>query len=212
MHAARFLRGKRLDGTGVRVRHRGTPEQRFLQQVDKHGPVSALRPDLGACWLWTGTLTNNGYAGFNAQSQRSGHRWAYQHYVGPIPEGLQIDHLCRVRHCVNPAHLEAVTPEENVSRIPRLPVTHCSHGHEYTDENTWTDTRGNRFCRACNRERQRARKAANRKPRPITTHCPRGHEYTPENTYRYPDGRRSCKTCTRLRSRKGLARPRKPPF
>lgn len=71
------------------------------------------------CWLWTGPLYSNGYGEFNFDGRnRRAHRFAYDRLVGPIPDGLELDHLCRVRRCVNPAHLEPVTHEENVRRIP----------------------------------------------------------------------------------------------
>ena len=69
------------------------------------------------CWLWTGLLTADDYASFRVDGRNTtGHRWSYVHFVGPIPEGLELDHLCRVRHCVNPEHLEPVTHAENVRR------------------------------------------------------------------------------------------------
>lgn len=69
------------------------------------------------CWLWTGVLSYDGYGRFRADNRSTGaHRFAYEYYVGPIPDGLQIDHLCRVHNCVNPAHLEPVTPAENQRR------------------------------------------------------------------------------------------------
>lgn len=79
----------------------------------------------------------------------------YEAFVGPIPDGLQIDHLCRVRHCVNPAHLEPVTIAENVRRGAAA-QTHCKYGHEYTPENTVIH-HGGRECRTCNRIRSRRR-------------------------------------------------------
>lgn len=83
------------------------------------------------------------------------HRFSYERAVGPIPAGLQIDHLCRVRACVNPAHLEPVTCGENVRRswaaMPRKPPkTHCVHGHAYTPENTHIRKNGAYACLACN--------------------------------------------------------------
>lgn len=71
----------------------------------------------GGCWLWNGSLTYDGYGLFRANNRATGaHRFAYEYFVGPIPAGLHIDHLCRVRNCVNPDHLEPVTPQENDRR------------------------------------------------------------------------------------------------
>lgn len=94
-------------------------EDRFWPKVDKNGPIPEHRPDLGPCWLWTGTLTTHRYGEFNMGMWDWGaHRWSYIVCVGPIPDGHEIDHLCRVRHCVRPDHLEAVTHLENMVRIP----------------------------------------------------------------------------------------------
>ena len=84
-------------------------EERFLAFVQK----SASAP----CWVWTGTRQRNGYGSFGVKGRTlRAHRWSYEFYVGPIPAGLQIDHLCRVRNCVNPEHLEPVTHAENMRR------------------------------------------------------------------------------------------------
>ena len=93
-------------------------EIRFWRQVDKDGAVPSIRPDLGECWLWTGSLTKTGYALFQLGSKvrQSVHRYAYELQVGPIPFGYDVDHLCFVRHCVRGSHLEAVTPAENRRR------------------------------------------------------------------------------------------------
>lgn len=92
--------------------------ERFWSKVDKTGPIPEQRPDLGPCWLWTAALFDSGYATFQPQHGHAvrAHRWIYQETVGSIPDGLVLDHLCRVRHCVNPSHLEPVTVGENVRR------------------------------------------------------------------------------------------------
>ena len=85
--------------------------ERFWSRVNK----------TDTCWLWTGALGTGGYATIRlpgSRQQLRAHRWAYEYFVGPIPEGLTLDHLCRVRHCVNPAHLEPVTMRENLLRSP----------------------------------------------------------------------------------------------
>lgn len=106
------------------------------------------------CWLWTGLVQSNGYGVFNVAGRpQRAHRVSYEMHVGPIPPGLQIDHLCRVRKCVNPAHLEPVTARENSRRAMR---THCVNGHEFTSENTYMNG-GKRYCRTCRRDRNRSR-------------------------------------------------------
>lgn len=114
------------------------------------------------CWLWTAGLNDCGYGWFNPGAGMSpvrAHRWAYEQIVGPIPEGLDLDHLCRVRNCVNPEHLEPVTRRENVQRgwVGRIPAE-CPHGHEYTPANTYT-YRGKRQCKACRRAYEATRRS-----------------------------------------------------
>jgi len=104
------------------------------------------------CWLWTGYINPNGYAMFG---RRWAHRVAYEFFVGPIPEGLELDHLCRVPACVNPAHLEAVTHRENMRRAPATNRTVCPGGHPYDESNTHITKAGKRHCRACDRDRHR---------------------------------------------------------
>ena len=107
--------------TGSPVGSRRPPlAARFWTLVDLDGPIPAYAPDLGACWLWTGALSDRGYGAFRIGG-RSGktvraHRWAFEDANGPIPEGLEPDHLCRVRACVRPDHQEAVTHRENLRR------------------------------------------------------------------------------------------------
>lgn len=121
----------------------------------------------GECRLWPGKVSRDGYGREWHQGRwHMAHRRAYERRYGAIPEGMEIDHLCRVKTCINPAHLEAVTRRENMLRQPRIGAraqqTQCVHGHEYTPENTKRDVRGNRYCRTCHNARERARKAARR--------------------------------------------------
>lgn len=116
------------------------------------------------CWLWQGGITPNGYGRIRFYGVDSYvHRVVFQQLRGPIPAGLQLDHLCRVRHCCNPAHLEPVTADENLRRGEQQSRTHCPRGHEYTPENTyyavWGGVYRTRSCRECRRT-YRARRAA----------------------------------------------------
>src|SRR6266568_5486930 len=101
---------------------------RFWAKVDRSG----------ACWLWTAHVGEDGYGTFSLDGHHQrAHRIAWVLLRGPIPEGLQIDHLCRVRACVNPDHLEPVTQRENILRGEGISAlcarrTHCPQGHEYT--------------------------------------------------------------------------------
>lgn len=137
--------------------HKKTLDERFHEKVM---PV----PESG-CWLWVGsTNSKNGYGYFGVGSKNYlAHRVSYQMHVGHIADGLQIDHLCKVRCCVNPAHLEAVTAAVNFNRgVGRRNgarfqsgKTHCVNGHEFNSENTSLDVAGRRTCRVCWRTRAR---------------------------------------------------------
>lgn len=109
-HYVRWRRGsKHLDGVPINHAVGGTmaAEERFWTFVQR----------TETCWLWTGSLDWSGYGHFwRSGTLMLAHRWAYEHFTGEVPKGYQIDHLCRVRHCVNPSHLEAVTPSINVQR------------------------------------------------------------------------------------------------
>lgn len=129
---------------------------RFLARVEK----------TDTCWLWIGHVDPGGYGRFapNRMKNWIAHRWSYEYHVGPIPEGLHIDHLCRVRNCVNPEHMEPVTKRENTLRGYSLAAQNarreeCVNGHRFTSENTYfkTTTRGTneRHCRECARQANR---------------------------------------------------------
>lgn len=158
----------------------GVPiEDRLLSGIDQH--------DGEACWHFRGTIDPSGYGqiSYLGNKNRRVHRLAYEVFVGPIPEGQQVDHVCHNRdetctggtsclhrRCINPAHLEAVTPYANALRSRHTRVGRaarentCRRGHEYTPENTYWLSRGVRECRTCMRARQRkyeARKRAARK-------------------------------------------------
>lgn len=120
-----------------------TTEERFFRHVNK----------TDTCWLWTGYLNSKGYASFRVGGvQHPAHRVSHELFNGPISMGLEIDHLCRVRHCVNPDHLEAVTHRENIHRGIYPVQTHCINGHEFTEDNTGRTANKKgpyRYCRIC---------------------------------------------------------------
>lgn len=106
------------------------------------------------CLIWIGYKDRHGYGQItvrNEDESRLAHRWAYERWIGPIPDGLTIDHLCYNRNCVNPAHLEPVTHSENVRRATEK-RTHCRYGHPYTEDNLYITPTGYRQCRTCRRE------------------------------------------------------------
>lgn len=173
---------------------------------------------MSGCWLWTAYCNENGYGQFFFNKKQGlAHRFSYQHFVGEIPDDLELDHLCRTRCCVNPAHLEPVTTAENIRRgvmnerrkQQAASITHCPAGHPYEGENlqTW---RGMRACKECKRQRQLAKirkraEAEGRKLRPPAkdrTHCPAGHPYAGENLRIARNGQRVCKTCQRRQALK----------
>jgi hypothetical protein len=125
-------------------------KERFLQKVERGE----------SCWLWTGSINHKGYGTFHvARKTRGAHRVSYEMFVGPIPDGLEIDHLCRVRTCVNPDHLEAVTHHENLMRSEGITAQaarqqQCVNGHSFTPENIYQPPKGGRECLICKRARK----------------------------------------------------------
>jgi hypothetical protein len=127
-----------------------SPGERFLIYVD--------RTPQNGCWVWIGDLDRAGYGKFwHRGYNRRAHRFAYEWFVGPIPEGLQIDHLCRNPPCVRPSHLEPVPPVINTARglNGAMMRTHCPHGHPYAGDNLMyvpsKNGRKQRRCRECHR-------------------------------------------------------------
>lgn len=142
-HYQRLMRWGDTDTVRSKWPERTTSE-RFWSHVSK----------TDTCWLWTASI-RNGYGVFwPADRMVMAHRFAYEEAKGAIPDGLDLDHLCRVRNCVRPSHLEPVTRHENVMRgdVPRaLRENKCRFGHPFTDENTYVNPKGARICKTCRR-------------------------------------------------------------
>lgn len=177
-----------------------------------------LKEQPNGCWYAEGRVRKDGYSDFTLLGKHQlGHRVAYEHFIGPIPHGLQVDHLCHTgdlscpggftcthRRCVNPEHLEAVTQRENALR-GRSPAAKnaakasCVAGHPFTQENTYLDPNGGRECRICRAELSR-KWVTDHHPgvrHGTETHCPQGHPYAGENLFFASNGGRSCRTCKR---------------
>ena len=145
--------GESTNPTPDKTRYLGrwtkTLPERFWEKVAPAGPDE--------CWLWTASLNDGGYGQFALDGRpHRAHRIAYELMIGPIPDGLHIDHLCRVRRCVNPYHLDPVTNEVNTARgllrkSPPKAKPECRNGHPFTDDNVRVDPEGWRRCRTCER-------------------------------------------------------------
>lgn len=124
--------------------------------------ASKVEVDASGCWLWQAGLNRNGYGRYMLSGSNRdvvAHRYAYEVATGnPIPDGLVMDHLCRVRHCVNPEHVEPVTQRENLLRgqtrtARQVAATECPAGHPYAGDNLYVNPSGDRLCRECHRRR-----------------------------------------------------------
>lgn len=183
-------------------------------------------PAQGGCIVWTGS-TLSGYGQIrDAGVHKQAHRVVYEALVGPIPEGLELDHLCHSRNkdcrevdecphrrCVNPAHLEPVTRQENNRRSTsfsalNMAKTHCSMGHEYTTENTYYPPSGRRACRQCRRARVHEARRRKATPKPEPTECRNGHPRNEANAYVDSKGARDCRECRREAQRRYKQRKR----
>lgn len=160
------------------------------------------------CWFWRRGKTAAGYGEANLDGRIILiHRAIFEHFRGPIPSGLELDHLCRNRACCNPTHLEAVPHRVNLLRgespmARQARQTHCIAGHEFSPSNTLI-VQGQRRCRECvnrrNRETYERRFGHRGNAQSRKTHCPSGHPYDADNTYHYR-GERHCKACMRDRA------------
>lgn len=177
-----------------------------------------VNPQTG-CWEWINPLDKDGYAHFRLAGSptRIAHRIAYLVLVGPVPEAT-LNHDCRIRHCVNPNRGHAATPMSSANNVRegKARITHCPHGHAYTEANTMMTgpTKRSRACRTCynakskkywrttqrHREKEARRTAGYRGSVAETATCKYGHPRTKKNTYTTPSGYKTCRVCRHERS------------
>lgn len=145
--------------------------ERTLDSASLDRFTAKITVESPGCWIWTASTNPQGYGVFRLGGKAVGaHRAAWALLVGSIPPGLEVDHLCRVRNCVNPDHMELVTQKVNMARgsvyvlmaARFAAITECKHGHPFTPENTGTHTGGRRYCKTC--KKQRLREYEKRRP------------------------------------------------
>jgi hypothetical protein len=148
-----------------RFRRSGSTDAATPRSIDERFWTFVARGSEDACWEWTGGKWPTGYGAFKLNGTHvNAHRVSYELLVGDIPDGLVVDHLCRNRGCVNPAHLEPVTFRENILRgegagAHHARKKHCLRGHTFEPPNGYTNKHGHRLCRACDAIRYAARRA-----------------------------------------------------
>lgn len=134
-----------------------------MRPTDEHERFWSKVDASGDCWLWTRWCSDRGYGYYSiaGEGNHAPHRYAYEALVGPVPTGLELDHLCRNPRCCNPDHLEPVTHAENLRRSPIAPATRnarkttCVNGHPFDTLNTYVTPTGARRYRACARANAR---------------------------------------------------------
>lgn len=187
--------------------------------------LSKVEVQPNGCWHWTGPVSKGGYGQFSGNCLRMlAHRAGYMLYVGSIPRGTELDHVCHTndlncpggdgdlhRRCVYWQHLEPVTHLENIRRSRLVGRKRCKNGHEFTPENTYIDKRDRRECRTCRRDYMAE---WNRTHHPgilhgTETECPQGHPYSGDNLYIIPStGGRMCRQCKRDLNREWIRQKR----
>lgn len=196
-------------------------EERFWEKVDKSGP----NPDYPNCWEWTANRVKT-YGMFSCKQNgksrnRQTHKYIWEKLNGPVPEGLEVCHLCNNPPCVRPDHLEVGTRSDNQrysvlhGNNKQSKKKHCKHGHLYDEKNTyWKISKHTGFktrdCKTChkrwNEERNERRKKKRAEQPPKLNHCRKGHDFSiyGEKWYVKKSGRkyRTCVECMRIRERK----------
>lgn len=190
----------------------GRPGNRCQSCVNAFGRVSEMErfwkkiDRSRECWIWTGAKDPTGYGRFHVRVgdryvDALAHRFAYERLIGPVPDGLTIDHLCRNRSCVNPKHMKLVSVQTNILRgdaptAHNARKTHCVHGHSFDEANTYRPPGSKRRqCRTCKARRHRERLEKRREAWAKRTHCRRGHLLDDETTLLTDRGRRFCRIC-----------------